>query len=276
MRVAIVRTDMGQGLHMDDLLSRNQYPYASSVAGQSRVIRRPTSAELAAVITANPFAVYAEASDNAASVDTSTNDTLRIRASSADAYSVIAVTAGAATAKTLIRDDLNAAFVANDLPFIASVVGTNQLAITTTGANRGPNAYLQIDTVGAGSTLSTAVGYTGTGVLGQGVPINAAVAALIPNIYPTGTTVDVSTTAIAVAFPGVTEDPEGADVVDALAELVAPKFVETGDVLLSFSYGKMSRMRDATFQPGGTRAGLPAGISIAVVEDDGVTPFVFP
>jgi hypothetical protein len=42
---------------------------------------------------------------------------------------------------------------------------------------------------------------------------------------------------------------------------------------LSFAQGKLSEMVKTTFQPGGARAGLPAGIAVAVLEDDGVTVY---
>ncbi|KKM07707.1 hypothetical protein LCGC14_1731200, partial [marine sediment metagenome] len=87
-------------------------------------------------------------------VDTSVNDTLRIRANEEDDYVVITVTSGASTAKTVIRDDLNTAFITNNLPFLASIVGTNQIQIDSTI----PAAFIDIDTIANGSTLNTPLG----------------------------------------------------------------------------------------------------------------------
>lgn len=163
MRVGVVRNDMGQGLHLDDLLSRNQYPYASQVAGQSRVIRKPTDAELGSIV---------------------------------ESYPIAGVTAALVTA------------------------------------------------------LKTAV-------------------------YPTSVTINVSQATIigADAAFGALSGPNQAAFAADIAEAVAPYLVETGDAVLSFAAGKMAAMKSATFQPGGARAGLPAGIAIAAVEDDGSTPF---
>jgi hypothetical protein len=66
---------------------------------------------------------------------------------------VLAVTSGAATPKTTIRDDLNALFVSNSLPFVAAVEGTNQLKIY--GLNL---ADVDIDLFANGSTLNTPLG----------------------------------------------------------------------------------------------------------------------
>jgi hypothetical protein len=103
------------------------------------------------------------------------------------------------------------------------------------------------------------------------------VAALQVAVYPTTTTIDVSSATITAlsTFANLTTTQQ-ADLVAAIAEVIAPYFVETGYVLLSFVSGNLSEMRDAAFQPGGTYVGLPAGPAVAVVEDDGVTPFTYP
>jgi hypothetical protein len=280
MRVGVVRNDMGRGLHLDDLLPRNQYPYASQVAGQSRAIHKPTDAELEAA--ASPYLALATAvliaTNTAASVDTSSNDTLRIRTDATASFTVIAVTSGASTAKTVIRDDLNTEFDSAGLNLIADIVGTNQIRIRTTSPDVGPGSYVEVDSVANGSTLSTAVGFTVGGVSDTVGTSTALTAAIKAAVYPTSTTIDVSSAtiiAVDLAFAGMATDDQAALVL-AVADVVAPKLTETGYALLSFSKGKMSKMRVASFQPGGTRGGKPAGIAIAVVEDDGSTAFSYP
>ena len=93
-------------------------------------------------------------------------------------------------------------------------------------------------------------------------------------IYPTASTVDVSSATVG-ALAGITAlaaDLKAACVAD-FQNLVAPRFVETGMVLLSFVYGKLAKLRSATFQPGGSRIGLPAAVGAAIVKDDGSTAF---
>ena len=268
MRVGFVdRTDLPVGLQIDDVENRSQRDFSSEPPGQSRTIRRPTDAELQAPLNVSAF-LSARATDVAATVDTTANDTLRIRTAAPAAFTVIAVTSGAATAKTVILSDLNSAFIANDLPFVASIVGTNQIQIDTTYA--GANAALEVDSVANGSTLSTAIGYAAGGV--ALVPLTLA--ALRTAVYPTATTIDVSSaTVVALSTFGDLTAAKQAAVVDGVADVVAPHFVETGIVLLSFAGGVLDKGSDATFQPGGTRVGLAAGPALACLDDDGSTPF---
>jgi hypothetical protein len=60
---------------------------------------------------------------------------------------------------------------------------------------------------------------------------------------------------------------------NAIANIIAPSLVETGQVLLSFFSGNLSKYISPNFQPGNTRSGLPAGVAAAIVHDDGMTPF---
>jgi hypothetical protein len=220
----------------------------------------------------------ARATDVAATVDTSANNTLRIRQGAADAWTVIVVTTGAGTAKTTIRDDLNAVFQAPlaPLPFVASVVGTNQIQIDTVATdNSGPSARLEIDTVGNGSTLNTAIGYAAGGVIVGGM----SVATLEAAIYPGGTVVDVSPATINAlsTFSDLTTAQQAlirdGNNENGIADVVAPRLVETSLVLLSFASGVIHHLGLATFQPGGDRVGLPAGAVGSILEDDGVTAF---
>jgi hypothetical protein len=178
------------------------------------------------------------------------------------------VTSGAVTAKTTIRDDLNAAFTANGLDLTASIAGTNQIQIDSAVPNSGPSAYVEVDTVANGSTLNNAIGYAVGGVTEVGL----TVAALQAAAYPSPTTIDVSgATLIGLStFANLTLAQRIA-LGTPLADAIAPHIVETGDALRSFALGSIAEARAATFQP----HGLPAGIGVAVVENDGVTPLTY-
>jgi hypothetical protein len=102
-----------------------------------------------------------------------------------------------------------------------------------------------------------------------------SVAALQAVTYPTPVTVDVSILSLtALSTFALMALPAQLAMYEAIADVVAPRFVETGMALLSFAYGNLSKMRSASFQPGGAHGGLPAGICAAIVDDDGVTPMV--
>jgi hypothetical protein len=91
--------------------------------------------------------------NESSTVNTSSNNTLRIRDGGGDAYTVINVTAGASTSKATIRNDLNTAFAGTS--WTASTPNNNRLQIQTD--HDGGN--LDIDTIANGCTLSTAVGF---------------------------------------------------------------------------------------------------------------------
>lgn len=92
--------------------------------------------------------------------------------------------------------------------------------------------------------------------------------------YPTATTVDVSSATLS-AVSGITALGSGpkAILVAKIADLIAPSLVETGPVLLSFVKGKLSKLRVSSFQPGGARSGIPAGIAAAILTDAGGAAF---
>lgn len=95
--------------------------------------------------------------DTLVSVDTTTNHTLRARDNPSSPFSSFVVTAGPTTSKTVIRDNMNAAFVSLSLNLVASVVGVNQIEVV------GTTGYVEVDSVSNGSTLDSAVGFSAAG-----------------------------------------------------------------------------------------------------------------
>lgn len=269
MRVGFVRSDVTK-VYLSDIENTSQRNFSSEPRGQSRYFTKPSDEVLSSAL-ASSAALSIRASNTAATVNTSANNVLRIKSKSTDSFTVISVTAGATTAKTLIVTELNAAFANAGLPLVASVVGTNQVQIDSTGLNRGPGSFISIDSVANGSTLNSAVGFP----VGVTSVSGLTVAALKTAVYPTSVTIDVSSaTIVALSTFSLLTSGQQSTLVDAIADVVAPKLVETGPVLLSFAYGILSKLRSASFQPGGSRIALPAGVGVAVVENDGTTPFV--
>jgi hypothetical protein len=264
MRIGIVRTDLGQGVYLADIDSRVQRCFSHEPPGQSMTIKRPTDAQFLDLL--NVYGVLSlRGSDNNANVDTDPNDTLMIWNPTANAFVSIAVTSGNVTAKTVILADLNAGFLANSLPYVASLVG-NRIQIDTVGPNAGPASILDIDTFANGSTLNTPLGFV-DGSSAHGL----TVAALKAAVYPTAVTINVSSACITglSTFASLTTVQKAALTL-AVADLVAPQLVETGLVKLSTAHGVISKLRSATFQP----TGLIAGIGAATVENDGVSVYM--
>lgn len=282
MRVGFVRTDLSANspngrLYLSDVENTSQRNFSSEPKGQSRYFHKPTDAELA--VPLNAWAILSiRGTDVVATVDTTVNDTLRIRVGASDAYTVIVISHNVALAKTTIVTEINAALLAAGLSskLVAAVRGTNQIQINSKApANSGPSARIQIDSVANGSTLNTAVGFAAGGTTVTGL----SVAALKVVTYPTPTTVNVSSAAIsALSTFSLLNAAELALLlngtnVNGVQDVIAPRLVETGPALLSFAFGIISKLRSATFQPGGVRIGLPAGVAAAILFDDGVSIF---
>lgn len=267
MRVAFVRTDIPSHLYLSDVENRSQRDFSSEPAGQSRYFHKPSDTELTAVLNSYAF-LSVRGSNTAATVDTTGgNNVLSIKASASAGFTSITLTSNAALAKTQIVTELNTAFANAGLLLRASIQGTNQVQIDTVAPNSGPNGYIRINANGT-STINTIVGFTAATTTGL------SVSSLKAAVYPTATTVNVSTATI-TALSTFTTMPSASQtaLVAAIADLVAPSLVETGPVLLSFAYGSLSKLRSSTFRPGGARIGLPAGVAVACVENDGSTPF---
>lgn len=269
MRAGFVnRTDLPKGLYIDDIENSSQRNFSSQPKGQSRYLRRPSDAELSAALTA-AATLTVRGSDTAATVDTSVaNGTkLNVRTSAAAAFTQVTVTSNAALAKTAIVTELNAAFSAAGLGLAARISGTNQITIDTTA--KGPGAYVEISAASpSAGALHTVVGLAATATSG------ITLAAWRTAVYPTGSTIDVSSaTILALSTFSLLSAGDQADLVEAVADVIAPTFLETSLVLLSFVNGVIGKAAGATFQPGGSRVGLAAGPAIAVLADDGSTPF---
>jgi len=142
----------------------------------------------------------------------------------------------------------------------------DRIQIDTTTA--GPTAELHIDT-NVASTLNDILGFAAGGVALTGL----TVAALDTAVYVGATVVIDATTITALSTFSDLTTAQQADLVEGIQDVVAPRLVETGQALLSFAYGVMGALVDATFQPGGTRSGLPAGVAADIVTDDGTAVF---
>jgi len=268
MRIGVVRSDIPK-IYLSDLENTSQRNFSSEAAGQSRYISKPTDAKLAAVLAIHG-SVAVLATDTAASVNTSTNNTLRIRRGAADTYQVVVVTTGAAVTKVQLVADLNAAFATSGLAVSASISGTNQVLLTSTGTNKGVDSRLQIDSAANGSTLSTALGFNVAGVTLTGL----SVAALKAAVYPTATTINVATATItALGSINSLAAAQKASLVLAVQDAVAPSFSATTRLNKSATSGVLSKLTSASFRPGKGVTGLPAGICVAMVQDDGSTVF---
>lgn len=123
---------------------------------REQVIRHRTTAQSATLyVTQSPSEIVGD--DTLNSVDTSSNFTLKIKTSSVGVYTSVVVTSGIATTKATIKANLNSQFAFYGLALTADIVGNNQISIVSS------TGYVQIDSVGGGSTLNTALGFSAAG-----------------------------------------------------------------------------------------------------------------
>lgn len=270
MRVGLVRTDLNK-IYLADLENRSQRCFSSEPPGQSRYLSYPTTSALQPVL--NAYGLITKAGTNAQGAGYVTNaandNDINIRVSPLSPYTTISVTSGAAVTATTIVNDLNTGFNSAGLPLLARRVVV------------GLNIFVFIDTTvgGTGVVLDVQATVTATLPAILGIPTGSVssvtVSTLISSIYqPPPQLLNVSSTNISLigTWGNLTLTALNT-LTDAIADVVAPSVVETGPALLSFVYGNLSKYNSPSFQPGGARVGLPAGAAVAVLEDDGVTPF---
>jgi hypothetical protein len=280
MRMGVVRTDLNR-IYLADVENTSQRNFSSQPPGQSRYFSRPTDAQLNAALTAGGAHLSLLGTvAGATKVTNGPSNVLRIRVAAAAAFSVITITSSAALANATVITDLNTQFAAAGLTTLVARLGNSgtplQVLIENTDSSR--SAYMEIDTTANGSNLNTALGFAAGGVI-----LNALQAATVRAVVqPSPTTIDVSlativalsaTPAVAGATMTNLTTAQQTAISNAVADAVAPKLIETGYALLSFDRGIISKLRSASFQPGGTRSGLPAGLAVAVVANDGSTVF---
>lgn len=278
MRVGVIRTDLNR-MYLSDLENTSQRNFSSEPPGQSRYIVRPTDAQLEAALTAGGAVLSLLGTVTGATKDTNPNNALKIRVAPAPSpFITVTVSASDTAANATVVSELNTALSAAGLPVIAKLGNADATRIQLEGTVKGPTAYIELDTVGNGSTLNTALGYAAGGVILNGLKA----ATLRAAVNPGGTTINVASATI-VAL-GATPDVANGDyanltaaqqlaIVTAVADVVAPKIIETGRALLSFDRGVLSKMRSSAFQPGGARSGLPASAAVYIVANDGSTQF---
>jgi hypothetical protein len=272
MRVGIIRTDLGPyGIYLSDLESRVQQNFSSHPPGQSRQVHYATDSILESLLINNAI-VTVTGNNGAATFNTTANNVLRIRATSTDIFASVSVTAAVGTPKTTIRDDLNAGFAAQGLPFNARVSSSNILSIDSVPPNNRtglPGGYIELDTDANGSTLNIA--FDAAWAAAPPSVTGLSVAALRAATFPGPLAIDVSSaTILALSTFSLLTAAQQAVLVDAIAEGIAPKIIETGNAVMSFAKGVLFKLRQPTFQVGS----LPAGQAVVVLESDGVTPFV--
>lgn len=277
MRIGVIRGDLPGPIHLQDLEDVSQYNPAMEPRGQDRYVSRPSVAELETVLAHPTFGAGAtiEGSDIAGSfplaIIAANNDVLRIRKSSTGSYTVITVPAAVYADFAALLAAVNTVLAGTGIVARQGTGAGTRLALES--QTRGVTSYLGIDSVVNGSTFNTPAGFGAAAV----VRTMPSAAAFILACNPVGGALNVS--AAAINAVGATTNtnalsliPSARGAVDALAEAIAPRVVETYVAIDSFLTGMLSQYRSASFNPD-SRRGLTNGAAISVVQDDGSTPY---
>lgn len=263
MRIGVIRGDVPSGVTIQDVETISQRNPTTEPEGQTRHIDRPV---LATVGAALPAATLLATNDLSAglTIDAS-NDDLRVRTDSGASFDVASIAQASYGTLAALVDAVNTALVAEGSLAVMSADETGQFLVLSSNV-AGEGSYIEIDTAGNGSEFNSDAGFAD----GELFTMPAA-AAVVTAMLPVGGPLDVSDgTMDTEVGPGLTAAERS-----ALADTIAPSFIETDTVIKSFQVGMISGFAGATWNPDVNR--LPPiadGAAIEVVEDDGVTPFV--
>jgi hypothetical protein len=186
---------------------------------------------------------------------------------SGDAFTDVAIANAVYATGQAIADAVNAALIAE--PFDARVrlddTGTNLILYSVA---TGAGSYIETDSTAGGNTFNDVAGFN---VAGEDFTVQTA-AAVITDLLPVGGPLDVTAATLDTSLGF---GPTAAQRV-ALADALAPRFVETDVAIKSFQVGMISGYLNANYTPDPTRVpALATGPAISVVSDDG-TAFTAP
>lgn len=274
MRVGIVRGDLPGPIHLMDLEPVSQFNAPTEPKGQERNVARPTTARLDAVLanaTTGAGAVI-QGSDISGSfpltIVAATSDTLKVRTSASGAFSTVTIAAAAYASITTLLAAINVALKGTG---VVAFQGTGSGSRVALEGPHGASAYVETATVA--NSAYTLLGLTATS---RTTPSSAT---FITALNPISGTLNVSSTAVNAVGASTNANamsliPSGRGTQTAIADAIAPKFVETPVAIDSFLVGMLSEYRSASYNPDSRRLpSLGAGAAISVVADDGVTAF---
>lgn len=278
MRIGVIRGDLSGPIFLGDLEPVSQQNPTTEPRGQERYIGRPTILKLETAL-AHPTkgaGATIEGSDIAANFPitiTAANDDLKVKTSSAAAYTTVLVAQAAYANLTLFLAAINVALAGTGVVARQGTGSGQRVALETVA--KGVNTYLQIDSTAGGSVANTPLGLGASSVT-RTMP---SAAAFITALNPVSGTLNVSNTAIngvgsATSANALSLIPTARGLQTALADAIAPKFAETPVVLDSFLYGHIAGYRNSAYNPDKRRVPAVAnGAAIAIVADDGSTAY---
>lgn len=266
MRVGVIRGDIAGPIAIMDLEPISQYDPPTEPEGQERRIGRPDLTVVGSVVATIPAGLKGNVDISGGAVIGPGNRTLRAKVSVAAGFTVVQVAQAAYLTGQALVNAVNAAIVAAGLGATARLDDTGTFLVLQSNTP-GTGSYIEVD--GALSTFNAVVGFN---LAGDNFT-EPTTAAVIVATLPVGGPLDVSVATLSALVGGGATAAQ----LTAVADSIAPRFIETDVAIKSFQVGMISGFRGATYNPDPSRLPpLPLGAAIEVVADDGVTPFVAP
>jgi hypothetical protein len=267
MRVGVIRGDLPGPVFLSDVEQTSQTNFSVEPAGQSRYLSRPTVASVTTALSAVPAAI--ESTSNITfplTVAGAGANVLKLRTLSTGGYTTVTVAAATYTTMALLLVAVNAALVTAGIAITAEQGATNVRLRLKTSASFGIGASIGSDSNGNGSTLNAPLGFA-VGGASNTLP---AAAALIAATLPVGGPLDVSAATLATQVAAGLSTAQ----VKAIADSIAPQFVESDTVLKSYQIGVLGDFRNPAYTPDVNRLPVIAtSAAITIVQDDGVSLF---
>jgi len=268
MRVGIIRGDVPGPISLMDLEPVSRYNPSTEPRGQERRFDRPNSTIVGGAVAVIPAGLLGTVDISAGLVINAGNQVLKARISATAGFTTVTIAMAAYASGAALVSAVNTAIATAGLNATARLDDTGIYFVLQSNVP-GVGSYIRVDSVAGGSTFNAGVGFN---VLGDVFTV-PTVAAIIAATLPVGGPLDVST---ATLLTTVGDGATGAQLT-ALADTIAPQFIETDVAIKSFQVGMISGFRSALYNPDPNRIpSFPNGAAITVVQDDGVTPFVAP
>ena len=266
MRIGVIRGDMPGPICLMDLETISQYDPPTEPRGQERRFGRPDPTVVGNAVAVIPAGLQGTIDISAGANIGAGNHTLRAKIDPLAAFTAVTVANAVYASGAALVVAVNTAIHTAGLNARARLDGTGKYLVLQSGVP-GVGSYIEVD--GALSTFNAAVGFN---LLGDNFTV-PDVPTIITALAPVLGVLDVSTaTMLLTVGSGAT----GAQLT-ALADTIAPRFIETDVAIKSFQVGMIHKYKSATYNPDPNRwPQLPDGPAITVVKDDGVTLFTAP
>jgi len=261
MRVGVIRGDLPGAVTIQDLETVSQFNPPTEPPGQERHIGRPDTTRVGAVLATLGAARQGSAAVTLPLTLNGSNNVLRAKTASAASFVAATIATGSYTTMAALVIAVNAALTTAGIA--ATVSATTAGVLILKSNTLGVGSYIANDSVANGSTFNTPANF-GAGVTSFTMP---SAAATITALLPVGGPLDVSAATLLTTLGA---DPNRSN----MADVIAPRFIETDVVIKSFQKGNIAGYRSASYTPDPNR--LPAlalGAAITVVQDDGVSAF---